>query len=69
MNFQANSCQIRGRATVTTSGQIIEGLRGGGMRTSSMVSEFTSAQMQQVLSLGFGRWGSASSGLQMLRAT
>ena len=69
MNFQENLCQIRGKATVTTSGQIIEGSKAGGTRTSSMVSEFTSAQMQQVSNLGFGRWVSASSGLQMPIAT
>ena len=69
MSFLANSCWIKGKAMVTISGQIIEGSRDGGMRTNSMASEFTSARMPQVSSLGCGRWVSASNGSQMPRAT
>lgn len=69
MNFLASSIQTRGKATATTSGKIVGGSRGGGTRTSSMVSEFTSAQTQQVSNLDFGRWVNASSGLQKPRVT
>jgi len=69
MSFLVNLCWIKGKAMVIISGQIIEGSRDGGMRTNNMVSESTLAQMRQVSSLGCGRWVSASSGLQMPRAT
>lgn len=69
MTLQVNFKWIKGRATVTTSGLIIEGTRAGGTRTNNMALEFTSPRIPQVSSLGFGRWASELSGSQMLRAT
>jgi len=60
---------IKGRATVTISGLIIEGSRAGGMKTNNTASEFFSARMPQASGLGFGRWASALSGSQMPRVT